>query len=362
MRARITLALLTGLSFVEGETSLAQQAPHAAHRIFELGEFRLESGAVLPAAKLLYVTYGRLNSRKDNAVLVTSYHGGNHHGYDFLIGPGLALDTTKYFIVVTEMFASGGSSSPSNTPAPFHGPHFPPVAIRDNVAAAHRLLTEGLALQHIRAVMGFSMGAQQALQWAVTHGDYVDKVAAWCGTARTYPHTWVFLETGILTWKAGEAFANGEYRSRPAKASAAVAAHWASWVFSSEWWLRELYKPTWASPEALIQAWATDSMAQDPNNEISQSQTWQRHNVGDTPGFRGDLKRALGSIRAEVLFMPCTTDMYFLERDIEAESRLIPRVKVVPIPSVWGHAAGGGPNTEDAGFLNREIGNFLKSR
>lgn len=359
MRTWVALAFLSGVSFLEGQSSQNQQ-PHAIHRRFELGELRLESGTVLPAANILYVTYGKLNGRKDNAVLVASFHGGNHHGYDFLIGPGLALDTAKYFVVVTEMFASGGSSSPSNTPPPFHGPRFPAIAIRDNVAAVHQLLTKGLDLPHVRAVLGFSMGAQQALQWAVSHPDFMDKIVAWCGTAKTYPHTWVFLETAILAWNADEAFANGDYRSRPAKGSAAAAAHWAAWVFSPEWWHRELYKPTWKSPEALIQGWARDSMAQDPNNEISQSRTWQRHNVADTPGFNGNLKRALGSIRAAVLLMPSSTDMYFTTRDIEGESRLIPRAKVVSIPSVWGHAAGAGPNAEDAKLLNREIGDFLK--
>ena len=360
MRTWLALAVLSGVPFLEGGTSQSQQAPHATHRRFELGEFRLESGTVLPASHILYVTYGKLNSHRDNAVLVTSFHGGNHHGYDFLIGPGLALDTAKYFVVVTEMFASGGSSSPSNTPAPFDGPRFPAIAIRDNVAAVYQLLTKGLALRHVRAVMGFSMGAQQAFQWAVSHPAFTDKAVAWCGTARTYPHTWVFLETAILAWNADAAFARGDYRSRPAKGSAATAAHWAAWVFSAEWWRRELYKPTWASPEALIQAWARDTSAQDPNNEISQSRTWQRHNVADTPGANGDLKRALGSIQAEVLLMACSTDMYFRPHDIEEESRLIPRGKLVSIPSVWGHAAGAGPNAEDAKLLNREIGDFLK--
>lgn len=360
MRECLALALLTGVCIANGSASQAQQPPHVAHQLFELGDFPLESGEILPGGKILYVTYGRLNGRKDNAVLVTSFHGGNHHGYDFLIGSGRALDTAKYYVVVSEMFASGGSSSPSNTPPPFGGPRFPEIEIRDNVRAVHQLLTQGLGLQHVRAVLGFSMGAQQALQWAVSHRDYMDKVVAWCGTAKTYPHTWVFLETGILAWKADEAFANGEYRFRPPKGSVATAAHWAAWVFSSEWWRRELYKPTWASPEAMIQGWATDSSAQDPNNEISQSRTWQRHSVGNTPGFGGDFKRALGSIRAKVLLMPCTTDMYFTMHDIESESRLIPRVKVVPLPSVWGHAAGAGPNKEDAGVLNREIGNFLR--
>ena len=108
---------------------------HDDRRFFELGDFRLESGNILPHARMLYVTYGRLNTARDNAVVTLSYHGGNHHGYDFLLGPAGGLDTTRYFVIATEMFGAGGSSSPSNTPTPYNGPRFSQTTIRDNVAA-----------------------------------------------------------------------------------------------------------------------------------------------------------------------------------------------------------------------------------
>lgn len=355
-----------GLYFlVLGMRTLSAQAlPHPKHQIFELGDFRLESGTILPSAKLLYVTYGRLNAARDNAVLIPSYHGGNHHGSDFLLGPGGGIDPERYFVVATEMFGSGGSSSPSNTPPPMDGPRFPQLTIRDNVAAAYRLLTEHLGIDHLQAVAGFSMGAQQALQWAVSYPRFVERIVAWCGNAKTYPHGWVFLEGAIRAWQADAAFANGDYKSRPMKGQAASAAYWAGWVFSQEWWRRELYKPKWSSPEALLRDWSTDTTAMDPNDEILQSRTWQRHNVAETPGFDGNLARALGSIRAQVLYMPSTTDLYFPMAEILAESKLIPNVRVMPIRSVWGHAAGTGCqwcSVEDARFLNREIAKFLAS-
>jgi homoserine O-acetyltransferase len=344
-----------------GLTGIAAQAPpHAKHHVYDLGDFRLESGKVLPAGRILYVTAGQLNSARDNAVLVPSYAGGNHHGYDFLLGKGGGLDTTHFFVILTEMFGSGGSSSPSNTPAPFDGPRFPQVTIRDNVAASYQLVTQGLGLQHLRAVAGYSMGAQQALQWSVSHPDFVDQAVAWCGTAKTTPHGWMFLEAGIRIWQADSAFAGGNYRTRPMKGQAASAAHWASWVFSQEWWRRGLYRPKWASPEALLKEWTTDTTAQQPNDEILQSRAWQENDVGRSPDFNGDLARALGSIKASVLYMPCETDLYFTKADIVAESRLIPHVTVVTIPSLWGHAAGAGWNEQDAAFLNRAIGRFMR--
>lgn len=360
MQSLITLILLSALSPPLVEAMHAQAGSHPTHQTFSLGDFRVEAGPVLPSAKLLFVTYGHLNADSSNAVVTLSYHGGTHHGYDFLIGAGLALDTTKYFVVATEMFGSGGSSSPSNTPPPFDGPRFPPISIRDNVAAIHRLLTERLGLHHVRAVLGYSMGAQQALQWAVTHPDYMDRVIAWCGAAKTYPHTWLVVEGSIRAWETAADFNGGEYRGRPPKGAAASAAYWAAWVYSPEWWLRQLYKPQYPNPQALLAAWAADSTGQDPNDEIAQARAWQRHDVGQTPGFEGDLERALRSIRVPVLIMPSTTDLYFRAADARAESRFIRGAKVVPIPSLRGHGAGSGANAEDAAFLNHQIGAFLR--
>src|SRR5258707_9625728 len=106
-------------------------------------------------------------------------------GYEWLMGPGKALDPEKLFLVTTELFGNGSSSSPSNTPEPFHGPRFPVMTIRDNVEAVHRLLTEDLKVTHLQAVIGVSMGAQQAFQWVVSYPDFMDRAVATSGAAKT---------------------------------------------------------------------------------------------------------------------------------------------------------------------------------
>src|SRR5262245_63064155 len=103
---------------------------------FALGRFTFESGVSIDDAHVAYVTWGALNAAKDNAILLPSWYGGRALSYQFLVGSNRALDPAKYFIVATEMFGSGGSSSPSNTPAPFDGPRFPRVAIPDDVGAS----------------------------------------------------------------------------------------------------------------------------------------------------------------------------------------------------------------------------------
>jgi homoserine O-acetyltransferase len=140
---------------------VAAQTPHAAeHRTFVMDKFTFESGATVPNVKVVYGTYGHLNAARDNVVLLPSHYMANHHGYEWLIGPGLALDTTKLFLVATELFGNGQSSSPSNTPEPFHGPRFPVATIRDNVEAVHRLLLDSLHVTHLRAVIGFSISGR----------------------------------------------------------------------------------------------------------------------------------------------------------------------------------------------------------
>ena len=163
-------------SFVVATNANAQRVDRAEHHEFTIANFKTESGVVLPKAIVVYGTYGHLNAARDNAVLLPSHYMANHHGYEWLIGPGLALDTAKLFLVATELFGNGHSSSPSNTPEPFHGPRFPVTTIRDNVEAVHRLLTEQLQITHLRALIGFSMGAEQAFQWAVTFPDDMDGV------------------------------------------------------------------------------------------------------------------------------------------------------------------------------------------
>ncbi|GIS68740.1 MAG: hypothetical protein CM1200mP8_2980 [Chloroflexota bacterium] len=85
------------------------------------------------------------------------------------------------------MFQNGYSSSPSNTPRPFSGPNFPTIEIRDNIAAQHRLLTEVFEVTEAAAVVGFSMGAQQAFQWAVSHPNFMRQTVGICGSAIKHP-------------------------------------------------------------------------------------------------------------------------------------------------------------------------------
>ena len=330
---------------------------------FVIANFRTESGVTLPQARVVYGTFGHLNAARDNVVLLPSHYMADHDGYDWLIGPERALDPAKLFLVATELFGNGHSSSPSNTPEPYHGPRFPVMTIRDNVEAVHRLLTEELKVTHLRAIVGFSMGAQQAFQWAVSYPAFADKIVATAGTAKTYPHGVVRLEGQIAAITADAAFQNGDYTSPPTKGLEAFATVWTAWLFSQEWWRKELWRagsPPGTTFEQVLHEFRTNFIpGADANNLILQCRTWEKHDVGTTPGFNGDVEKALRSIKAPFLYMPSETDLYFPIGDARYEAGFMSTVTLTPIPSLWGHTAGAGPNPADLKFLNEKIGRFL---
>jgi homoserine O-acetyltransferase len=355
--------VLAALTAAPAKSAAQQAVPPVVEHTYVLRNFHTESGATLPEAKILYGTYGKLNAAGDNAVLLPSHYMADLHGYEWLIGPGKALDPEKQFLVTSELFGNGRSSSPSNTPAPFDGPRFPVTTIRDNVEAVHQLLTQELGIKHLQAVIGFSMGAQQAFQWAVSYPTYMDRVVATSGTAKTYGHGMVRNESEITALTTDAAFDNGNYKAEPTRGIEAFSLVWTAWLYSQEWWRRELWRtgePAGTTLQQVMDKYRTQFLpGADANNLILQLRTWERHDVGTTPGFNGDVTRALASIKVPVLYMPSETDLYFPVADARYEAQYIPHCTLMPIPSLWGHPAGAGASPADLKFLNEHIFAFM---
>ncbi len=322
MRCRFLFTFIAAVLLLAHDAVRAAELQVAEHA-FVLRNFKTESGVLLPEARIVYGTYGTLNAAHDNAILLPSHYMANLHGYEWLIGPGKALDPTRQFLIATELFGNGRSSSPSNTPEPFHGPRFPITTIRDNVEACHRLLTTELGITHLKAVIGFSMGAQQAFQWAVSYPDFMDSIVATSGTAKTYGHGIVRLESQIAALTTDSGFKGGDYSEEPKKGIEAFSLVWTAWLFSQEWWRQELWRteePAGTTFAQVVEHYRTNFIPDaDANNLILQMRTWERNDVGATPGFNGDEARPLRSIRAEVLYMPSETDLYFPLTDARYE-------------------------------------------
>jgi homoserine O-acetyltransferase len=336
-----------------------QQPPHQA---YGEGDLKLESGEAIRDFSISYVTHGQLNDKKSNAILMVTAISGNHHRLDFLIGPGKALDTDKYFIVCTDAIANGFSTSPSNSKAQPRM-QFPKFTIRDMVQSQHRLMKEKLGIDHVVAVVGPSMGGMQVLQWGVSHPDYMDALVAMVPLAKTPAWTVAVLEASRKAIMNDAAWKDGNYEAPPEKGIrlwrdilSLLSARTPD-MYSAQFKNGMDVLPWMESQEtALIKAF-------DANDWIYQTWAYERHDVGTTPGFNGDTAKALASIKAKTLILTGTKDLLNPEFEPIEAGKSISGAKVMTISpgTVTGHAAAGGGIPADVEFLNRETRAFLDS-
>jgi len=330
------------------------------YEVFELGDVVLQSGLTLRQAKLAYKTYGTLASSRDNVIVMPTFYGGQHTDTEPMMRAGRALDLTRYFVVVPNMFGNGLSSSPSNTPAPFDRAAFPNVTLYDNVVCQHRLITEHLGIERILLVVGYSMGAQQAYQWGALYSDMVRAIAPLCGSARTSPHNHLFLEGVKAALLADGAFADGWYQTPPIKGLRAFSRVYAGWLLSQDFFREGEYrKMGLASVEDTVRFFEGYFRQRDANDLLAMIWSWQHADISANPQHKGDLAAALGAIRARAIVMPSTTDLYFRVRDNELEVAQMPNAELRPIPSIWGHGAAFGVNSPDDEFIDAALRELL---
>ena len=321
------------------------------HEIFELGDVELLSGETLPDARLAYKTCGAPSARRDRVVVMPTFYTGTHLRNEGYIEKVPALDPARCFIVSVNMFGNGASSSPSNTPAPCDGPRFPHVTLHDNVRCQHRLLTEGLGIERIALVFGWSMAGCQAFQWGAQYPDMVDAILPFCASAKTSPHNIVFLEGAKAALQADRAFARGDYRAPPEVGLKAFARVYAGWAYSQTFYREGLYRELgFETFEELLLDWEQDHLAWDANDLLAKLRTWQHGDISAGPLYQGDFHRALGAIRARAIVAPCTTDLYFPPEDNALEVARMPNAELRPYDSAWGHCVA--TPSRDSAFMD----------
>jgi homoserine O-acetyltransferase/O-succinyltransferase len=332
------------------------------YEIFDLGDVTLQGGATLRDAKLAYKTYGELNSDKSNAIVYPTWYSGRHWDNEWLIGEGMALDPDEYFIIVPNMLGNGLSSSPSNTPPPYNQARFPNVTFYDQVQQQHKLVTEKFGIETLPLVTGWSMGAGQTYQWAVSFPDMVQRACPFCGSSKTSEHNIVFLEGVKSALTADDAFKGGWYDEKPQKGLRAAARVYAGWGFSQAFYWDQVYKELGFTSleDFLVGFWEGFFLdRRDPNNLLAMLWTWQNGDIGSTPGFDGDHVAALRSIKADTISLPAEKDLYFPPEDEEYASQFIPNGEFRVIPGVWGHFAGGGANPVDTKYIDDVLKELL---
>jgi len=186
----------------------------------------LESGRILEPYEIAYETYGELNSDKSNVILLCHALSGSHHAagkyegerkagwWDGLIGDGKAIDTSRYFVISTNVIGSCfGSTGPMSNNYSTQKPYrlkFPVVTIKDMIRAQMHLLSD-LGIYHLRAIIGGSMGGMQALQFGVDYPNLADDIISLAATYATRPWTIAFNKVAVEAIRRDPRFLEGNY-------------------------------------------------------------------------------------------------------------------------------------------------------
>jgi homoserine O-acetyltransferase len=332
------------------------------YQIFEAGDVVLQSGLTYRGARIAYKTYGTLDAAKSNVIVHPTSYGAQHPDLEWQIGPGRALDPAKHFIIIPNMFGNGLSSSPSNTPAPFDRGRYPHFTMVDNVRVQERLLREVFGITRVKLVFGFSMGAQQAFHWGALFPDKVEAIAPVCGSAKTSPHNFVFLEGVKAALTADPAWQDGWFATPPTRGFQAMGRVYAGWGLSQAFYREEKWRGLGYSSleDFLVGNWEGGFRRRDANDLLAMLWTWQRADISANEVYHGDFVEALGAIKARAIVMPSETDLYFTVEDNRREVARMPNAELRPIPSIWGHRAGNPwANPEDAKFIDDAVRELL---
>ena len=161
----------------------------------DIGDFKLLSGDTIKNCQIGYRTFGKINNDSSNIIIYPTWFVGTSEGISTLIQKYLFLDSTKYYIIAIDALGNGISSSPSNYE--FEDSVFNNLTISDMVNSQYKFLTETLGINHLYGAIGGSMGSMQALQWAVTYPDFIDKIVAYVATPKMSSYDLLWMNTQL---------------------------------------------------------------------------------------------------------------------------------------------------------------------
>ncbi|SCK09890.1 homoserine O-acetyltransferase [Variovorax sp. HW608] len=315
-------------------------------QVARLGAFTLASGATLPELEVAYVAHGTLVPDGRNAILVThgftsgpSMLSAGHHtaegSWAPLMGPGRPLDTSRYYVVCSNMLGSSfGSTGPRtlnpSTGRPW-GPDFPRITLTDIVGAQHRLL-QHLGVKRLHAVLGPSYGGWQALQWALDQPAMVGAIGVFM-SGLTHP-------PGIS--------------ADAQRARFAQCPHWhGGWHYDDPGMVEELFKLRLETLRSYgLERLYEDRLGSSAERQAAlekSSRGWaQRFDPNSMVALAGaaenfDVRDRIDDIRARMLFVVCTTDAIFPpdSRVTELVTRRPQGRRYLELDSPYGHMASG---------------------
>jgi homoserine O-acetyltransferase/O-succinyltransferase len=309
--------------------SRAADYPSAAEADYTIRDFKFSSGETLPELRIHYRTIGKIDKDRQgktrNAVLIM--HGTTGSGAQFirpefagdLFGPGQALDATKFFIVLPDGIGHGKSSKPSD------GMHakFPRYGYNDMVEAQYRLLADGLGVNHVRLVMGTSMGGMHTWLWGEMHPEFMDALMPLASLPTQISgrnRAWRRLVADAI--RDDPAWDGGDYQTQPPSLRTAAET---LWFMSSNPVLRQKEAPALAKTDEVLDKFVADYLKSSDANDVLYA-IEASHDYDPGPNLEKIQAPLLAMNSADDLINP--PELGILEREIKR----VPHGRAIIIP------------------------------
>lgn len=348
MRARksaglvLLLAAWFGLSAAPGKCG----EPTA----YTLTDFQFEDGSILPELRIGYQTYGTLSPARDNAIVLLHDVRSDRHSFDALIGPGKLFDTDRYFVITPDAIGGGESASPTDGA----GQDFPRYSIRDIMAAEYALVTKGLELNRVYAIVGRSMGAFVALEWAIHHPESVQRLVLLGPGVRTGASLDVIFDQLASVIALDPQWEGGRYGRNPVEGLRHAGIVFYPWTVSARYLDRLTAHGLGQEVEAMAQSFAD----WDANALIWRYAACRGFDIAAP--FDGNAAAALLRVTMPVLLLASPSDRLI---GLDGARRIrdgVGHATYVEIPSDLGHLALDPPlDSAEAGFIERTVREFF---
>lgn len=315
-----------------------------------IGSLLLENGELLPDVRIAYQSWGLLNKERDNAILVNHALTGWSDvpaWWPSMVGPGLPLDTNKYFIICPNVIGGcQGSTGPSSLApgAKRYGSRFPTLTIRDMVAA-EVAFSDALGIKKYRLAVGPSLGGMRALEWAIQHPERVDAICTIGSSAVATGDQIATASIQIRAIKSDPHFYGGDYydKERGPVEGMGIARRIAHLTYRTEAEMDVRFGRQLQGDDTgrfAVESYL-DHQAQklakrfDANTYIALTEAMNSHDIGRD---RGGVAAALASITIPVVVVSIDTDRLFPPRLQVEIADLVPRAHALAsISSPFGH-------------------------
>lgn len=350
----------------------------------------LDCGKKLKNVNIRYETYGKLDEKSSNAILILHALSGDAHvagfhdendrkpgWWDEMVGPGKSFDTDKYFIVCSNVIGGCSGSTGPRSINPETGKRynmdFPVITINDMVKAQHRLMLH-LGIKKWLAVAGGSMGGMQAVEWAITYPDAIDSVIAIATTSRLSPQSIAFDWVGREAIMSDPKWLKGDYEEAVPEDGLATARMLAHITYLSDESMHQKFGRNLQESDKYSfnfrRDFAVESYLEyqgqrfverfDANSYLYITRAMDYFDVSANAG--GDLAKALSSVKSQFLVVSFSSDWLFPPKQSKEIVRALlsntNSVTYCDIESVYGHDA----FLLEADTLGKLISDFIKNR